>query len=253
MNRVIRSLLPKAIKPHRVMGGPLNGALMVTSWHDYPAGITGRTERRLLAWFQANAAPGQTWVDVGAHYGYTAIALSRCVGPTGRVFAFEPVIASAGCVAQARALNGLEQLTVMPLGLGPSDTIASLRLHTTRGMADRTIDASDGHWTETIQVARFDWLWPLINDGNDVIHGIKIDVQGMELDVLLGMRETLRRCRPKLIIEFHRGVDRAVAFDLLSAAGYSIDPVPIETSAASGSSTREILDDCSYEFVKRER
>ena len=36
---------------------------------------------------------------MGAHYGYTALALSRLVGEEGRVFAFEPVPETAGCLA----------------------------------------------------------------------------------------------------------------------------------------------------------
>jgi FkbM family methyltransferase len=171
------------------------------------------------------------------------------VGQKGRVFAFEPVTASAGCIAQTRRLNALSQLTVIPLGLGTPDTVASLRLPITRGMADRTIDTHDDSWCETIQTARFDWLWPHINAGDETIHGIKIDVQGMELEVLRGMQQILRREQPKLVIEFHRGVDRTAVFDLLNAAGYCTDAVPIEQGTQLASPASEVADDRSYEFV----
>ena len=72
----------------------LRGAWLVTSWHDYPAGLAGRTERALLEWFAQNVHQGETWLDVGAHYGYTTIALGRLVGSHGRVFTFEPVPAT---------------------------------------------------------------------------------------------------------------------------------------------------------------
>ena len=68
----------------------------MTSWHDYPAAILGRTEGALLAYFAKHASSGETWLDVGAHYGYTAIALSKLVGGNGRVFAFEPMLNTAG-------------------------------------------------------------------------------------------------------------------------------------------------------------
>jgi FkbM family methyltransferase len=248
VNRLVRTLLPRKIRPRRILGGPLRGARIVTSWHDYPAGIVGLTEGPLLDWFRRNVYIGQTWLDVGAHYGYTAIALSRRVGQNGRVFAFEPVTASAGCLAQARRLNGLSQLTIIPLGLGAPDTVACLRLPITRGMADRTIDPHHDTWCETIQTARFDWLWPHINAGNDTIHGIKIDVQGMELEVLSGMQEILRREQPKLVIEFHRGVDRGAVLDLLKAAGYCTDAVSIEPGSRPPAPTSDVADDCSYAF-----
>jgi hypothetical protein len=88
MNRRIKSylrtLLPRGIREHLILAGPLRGCRIVTSWHDYPVAITGRTERPLLDWFTQNVKPEETWLDIGAHYGYTAIALSRLVGAAGR-------------------------------------------------------------------------------------------------------------------------------------------------------------------------
>ena len=86
----IRRFMPRSVRPHRILAGRLRGYRIVTSWHDYPGAILGRTERPLLDWFDGHVRPGETWLDVGAHYGYTAIALSRLVGPQRRVFAFEP-------------------------------------------------------------------------------------------------------------------------------------------------------------------
>ena len=241
---VLRPWLPKKLRPHRVLSGPIRGARIVTSWHDYPAGISGVTESPLIAWFGQHVAAGATWLDVGAHYGYTAIALSRLVGRDGRVFAFEPMRETADCIAQTRRLNDLSQLTVVPYGLGRPDTAASVALPTVRGMADRTIMGQ--HRLETIEVARFDWLWPQINDGNPVVHGIKIDVQGMELEVLTGMERTLVVHKPLLVIELHRGVDRVALLDLLHSVGYSLPAMPVQPTA--GESTPLLLDDRSYVF-----
>ena len=224
---------------------------MVTSWHDYPAGLTGRTERHLLTWFQREVTAGDTWLDIGAHYGYTAIALSKLVGSAGRVFAFEPVTATAGCVAQTRRLNKLSQLTVVPVGLGQPESLASVSLPLTRGMADKTIGSTAGPWTESLQIARFDWLWPIINAGRDAVDGVKIDVQGMELDVLRGMEQFLRRHRPKLVIEFHRGADRIAILDLLGGVGYGRQPVAIEPQV--GNLSEQLLDDRSYAFERAGR
>src|SRR4051794_36257605 len=98
----IRRFLPTSVRTHRILAGPLKGAAIQTSWHDYPGAILGTTEKPLVDWFSRNVSPGETWIDVGAHYGYTAIALSRLVGSAGRVVAFEPVLATAGCVARTR-------------------------------------------------------------------------------------------------------------------------------------------------------
>ena len=223
----------------------------MTSWHDYPAGLMGRTERHLLAWFQQEVRAGDTWLDVGAHYGYTAIALSRLVGTAGRVFAFEPVTATAGCVAQTRRLNNLSQLTVVPLGLGEPESLRTVTLPLTRGMADKTFDSADGPWLESLQIARFDWLWPIINAGRDAVDGIKIDVQGMELDVLSGMEKLLRSHQPKLVVEFHRGADRTAILDLLDGVGYRRQPAAIEPQ--TGDLSEQLLDNRSYGFTRAAR
>src|SRR5262245_14671969 len=215
----VRHFLPRSMRRHSILAGPLRGASIYTSWHDYPGAILGTTERPLLDWFRRNVLRGETWIDVGAHYGYTAIALCRLVGPAGRVVAFEPVISTAGCVARTRELNRLTQLQVVPLGLAACVAVETRRIPLVRGMADSTISRAD--WEEPISVASFDTVWRLLCEQNPAVHGVKIDVQGMELEVIEGMWHTLRSQHPKLIVEFHKGVDRCRAIELLSECGYS--------------------------------
>lgn len=234
MNKTLRffarSCLPHSIRNHRIWSGPLRGERIVTSWHDYPAAILGRTEGPLLDWFKKYVRTGETWLDVGAHYGYTAIALSRLVGKKGRVFAFEPMVGTAGYVSQTRQLNGFPQLIVLPLGLAAPETLQIKQLPVTRGMVDSTLSKDEGkkEWQEIILVARFDWLWPQICGQNERIDGVKIDVQGMEIEVMQGMLETLRLQKPKLLVEIHSGVNRQELLDLIEAAGYLRQAMPIE-------------------------
>jgi FkbM family methyltransferase len=246
MTQVLRALLPRTIRPRRIMAGPLRGTWLVTSWHDYPAGLTGRTERALLAWFAQHVRRGETWLDVGAHYGYTTFALGRLVGTQGRVFTFEPVPATAGCVDQGRALNALPHVAVVPLGLGNVETMAFRRLALTRGMADSTLSEASSQWFVNAGFARFDWLWPALHGGNDAIHGVKIDVQGMELETLDGMREALARWRPRIVLELHTGVSRDAVLALLRGLGYSSDAAAIEP--VRGERTPQFLDNHSYAF-----
>ena len=240
----LRAWLPRSIRRHRILAGPLRGQWIVTSWHDYPAAITGRTERPLLDWFAANVKPGETWLDVGVHYGYTAIALSGLVGRQGRVFAFEPMLSTTGYLAQTRLLNQLPQMIVLPLALATPPSLELKRLPTVRGMVDSTIQR--GEWTETILVTRFDWLWPQICGAQERIDGVKIDVQGMEIEVLRGMSDLLKSFKPKLVVEIHHGVDRSELLDLVEALGYLRRGIPIEP--VKGEFEPQYLDDKSYAF-----
>ena len=64
--------------------------------------------------------------------------------------------------------------------------------------------------------------------------------------MLEGMRHTLSGHKPKVIVEFHAGVDRRAIVDLLASCGYRGTGEPIEPEAAGSSS---YADDKSYAFL----
>jgi FkbM family methyltransferase len=232
VKRLLRAALPAATRSHRIWSGPLKGCQLVTSWRDYPAAIFGYTEGPLLRWLARHAVRGETWLDVGAHYGYTALALSRLVGEEGRVFAFEPVPETAGCLAATRARNGLEQLTVLPLGL--SDVpLSVLDVAVVRGMAEHARPVPGQR--SAIVTAALDGIWDSVSRGRRAIHGVKVDVQGMEGQVLAGMRGLLREFRPRLVVEFHAGVDPGPAIEMLDALGYRLPGEPLGGPAEDAS------------------
>ncbi len=201
---------------------------IVTSWHDYPAAILGYTERKLTDWLLVNARPGETWLDVGANCGYTSLALSRAVGPQGRVFAFEPALTTAACLERTARANRLDQLVALPFALSAATRPVVSRFATERGMIDSQLP-SDGRVEMTAIIAvGLDAIWDGIADGNPAVHGIKIDVQGMELEALRGMRRILSRHRPKIVLEIHRDVSRDDVLGLLEYCGYLLDMEPID-------------------------
>ncbi|MBV8845192.1 MAG: FkbM family methyltransferase [Bryobacterales bacterium] len=240
----IRRLLPKRYTAHHIISGPLQGLRIVTSWNDYPSAILGYNEKALLHWFGSNARTGETWLDIGSHYGYTAMAMARLVGETGRVFAFEPMLSTAGCISRSIAINRLRQVTIVPMALGSPSEMEIRRISTVRGMADSTLNG--GQNEAAIFVASFEWLWPRICGGDSHIDGVKIDVQGMEIEVVRGMTTTLKLWRPKLALEVHAGVDREVLLALLEGCGYTRNATPIEPVA--GETSAQYLENRSYEF-----
>ncbi len=240
LRETIRAFLPRRIRAHTIRRGPLRGARLHTSWHDYPGAILGTTEASLLAWFARHVKSGETWLDVGAHYGYTSIALAKLVGARGRVFAFEPVAATAACIARTRELNQLSQLRVVPVGLSSDPEIARHSLPLSRGMANSIGSPTAPH--AEIPAVSLDSMWESLSEGDPPIHGVKIDVQGMEAEALSGMRNLLCQWHPKLVVEFHRGVERPRVVDLIAGCGYAPTPMPIQAGP------NEIEDDKSYAF-----
>jgi FkbM family methyltransferase len=194
-----------------------------------------------LAWFRNNVNPGETWLDVGAHYGYTAIALAELVADSGRVYAFEPSITTAGYLTRTRILNNLPQITVVPFGLGEAGDLRIVSVSVDRGMANHAFGGPHG---EDIYLIGLDQLWRTL--GGHPVHGVKIDVQGMELQTLTGMSATLAKHHPKLVIEFHAGIARQPILDLLGEIGYRLPGSPVEPQATV--ITTEYADNHSYAF-----
>jgi FkbM family methyltransferase len=242
--KVIRRLLPKYQRTYRIIGGPIRGMKIVTSIHDYPAAILGYSEKPLLDWFTKNIQQGETWLDIGAHYGYTAIALCNLVGSSGKVYAFEPMFKTVGCLSQTRQANHFSQMTVVPFALDDSRNMSKEISPVVRGMVDRTLSHTGSVLMESFFQCSLDWLWPQIDGGK--IDGIKIDVQGMEIMVLRGMKEILKKNQPKLVVEIHKRVDREEFLSMISESGYSIYAYPIEPGEDKEDPL--YLDDHSYYF-----
>jgi len=137
-----------------------------------------------------------TVVEVGANIGSHTVALANLVGPTGRVLAFEPQRAIFQILCANVALNGLDQVEAhwMAVGAAPGEvTIARLNMRVEQNFGGYSI--TPGQQGDTVPLRTVDSF------GLPACHLIKIDVEGMEADVIRGASETLRRCGPMVFCE----------------------------------------------------
>jgi FkbM family methyltransferase len=165
--------------------------------------LLGTLEPELQLAFETFLQPGMTLYDIGANVGFFSVVGARLVGSTGRVLAFEPVDSTA---AQARAnagRNAFAHVTVEATAVGDRDGRALFafsgdsnwgRLASVHG----TPGAPLGHGE--VRITRLDSFRTRGGPPPDVI---KIDVEGGEVEVLEGARETLRAARPILFIDLH--------------------------------------------------
>ncbi len=163
--------------------------------------------------------PGDTAVDVGANVGFYTLLFARLVGPTGSVYAFEPM---DGDGLQANVdLNGYHQVTVQRVAVGAAPGLVSI------GRPPEAEGASSGMWRrgadvdarEVEQIALDDYL------GVRHVRLVKIDVEGMEPDVLAGLSRTLAEGRvDALVAEMHEHLldDPQRVLDPLAAAGFRL-------------------------------
>jgi len=147
---------------------------------------------------------GDVFVDVGANRGYFAIPLAKLVGSAGQILAFEPAVDAADQLRMhARADGLLDRITIHELALGSEDGSGVLRgdPEQPEDSTKRSLVISDGLAVAEVPIRSFDGL---VDSGavdlSKGIHAVKIDVEGAEMHVLSGMRRSLQRHRPRMVI-----------------------------------------------------
>jgi FkbM family methyltransferase len=163
-------------------------------------GVHEPEETRLL---ESILSPGMTVLDIGANVGYFSVLASRAVGPTGKVFAFEPEPRNYELLRGNIAGNAARNVT--PVACAVSNGTKPLRLYRDRGnFGAHTLNAMN------IQTAANGYVdVPCITldgfaeqygiDGVDVV---KMDVQGAEGQVFEGGEKLLRASNVKMLVEY---------------------------------------------------
>ena len=158
----------------------------------------------LLSLLTEVLAEGDVFVDVGANAGYFALPIAKVVGRRGHVFAFEPAPDVAEELRRAARKEGVGAwMTVLEFALGSEDGSTSLRADPRypEDSTKRSLFLSEGPRVADVPVRSFDGLVALgVVDVAAGIHAVKIDVEGGEMHVLSGMRRTLERARPRMIV-----------------------------------------------------
>lgn len=191
-------------------------------------------EYRFVTWnqaeydaFRAAVHPGAVALDVGANVGAYTLLLGQWARPGGRVFAFEPAPEAFDGLTRHVALNGLgDQVTPVRAAAAATTGTATLAVDGLSG-ANRLDGSAGGERVRTVTLDDFcrrEGITPSF---------IKIDVEGAELDVLRGARETIRRAgdRLALFVEMHptiwreTGIAAADVQAELAAQGLRADPL----------------------------
>lgn len=134
-------------------------------------------------------------IDIGANIGSHTIAYAKKVGLTGNVFAYEPNPEAFKCLVY----NMKELVNVFEFPFAIGNTIGSIDViqeNENLGMA-YVKESKNG-------IAIITTLDKEMKDIQKVDF-IKIDVEGFEIDVLKGARETILKFNPVMLIEVNEG------------------------------------------------
>jgi len=154
--------------------------------------------------FRSAVGRGAVVLDIGANVGAYTLMFASWAGPAGRVFAFEPAPdARAGLLTHLR-LNRLDdRVEISDAAMSSRVGRASFALHPSGGASSLRVQSVDRARVIDVPAETIDHFCEARQLRPTVI---KIDVEGAELDVLRGGRETLARPGLEVFVEFHPAV-----------------------------------------------
>lgn len=175
---------------------------------------------------------GDVVFEIGANYGQYSRVLSRLVGKTGQIHAFEPALITYDLLARNVRLLRLTNVEAHRVAL--SDQIGNNKLHTpikregVFGVAVASLapDETLPTVSETIEMDTLDHF--VSTRGINKVALLRCDVEGAEFSVLQGGKKVLSDARPAILMEVHP--------NMLSRWGKSVEDL------------ERLLKDLSYAF-----
>jgi FkbM family methyltransferase len=171
-------------------------------------------------WKHFKPKRGEIFIDIGAHVGKYTLQVATIVGNEGLVIALEPHPENWQVLLKAISLNKLRNIVVLNVAAWERDCKLNIFIgdesghHSAkqnRGLGYIEVEArAVDNIVEELNLKRVDWL--------------KIDVEGAELEVLKGLKNTLTKYAPKVIVEV-RDENLKAMLEFMENCGYTVMPI----------------------------
>ena len=190
--------------------------------------LNGVYEEKSTCFLSSQIKNGMTILDIGADIGYYTLLFAKNVGSKGKVYSFEPIPRAKWYLDRNILMNGLNNVRTFNFALFDKSGQVCLE----NPFVKSKINPSKEKLSRNdiiVEMKMFD-KWKL-KEGIDNVDFVKLDVEGAELNVLRGMKNTLKKQHPKLLIEIHTHQLKDFGFfpsdiiEFLSELGYKFEPV----------------------------
>lgn len=244
---------PDRVLPPYLDGILPNGCTITCRMSDYV---------QFMAWFYGVYEPAESYifnalvkpemivVDAGANFGQYTLLAATSVGALGHVHCFEPYPGNMDSLLLNVQRNGLsDRCSTNCCALWSRDGSLSLsppapehlRTYKTNNGAYRVSENLPGPSSSSSEVGCITLDSYVERESIEKIDFIKIDVEGAELDVLSGARNTLMQWKPLILMEVNEtalawhGRTSSELFTLMTSLGYQWSPIGDVPSSGSQS------------------
>lgn len=207
------------VRPRRILRGLAAGCTIVVSPAENLGYLLGVSEGHLQRAIRKYVKTGETVYDIGANIGYVSLSLSQRVGPSGKVYAFEPLPENLTLLRRAVSLSHKDNIAILDCAASDAKGTSSIRTTDNRSMASLVWHQNDPSARE--YVIRTEAIDEMVDSGALPLPSfVKIDVEGTEGFVIRGMKRTIAAALPVIFIECSE-MGRESTWQTLTKAGYN--------------------------------
>lgn len=141
--------------------------------------------------------PGDTVVDIGANVGHYTLKMAKLVGPSGRVFGFEPISRTFDLLSSNVVFGGFSNVSLFNCAI--TDRLAEVAFSVPEGNYYQSHLSQDGDW-KVMGYPLSCFMPPL-----DTVSFLKIDAEGCDEEIVLGASEYVNSVRPIVMVEVTGG------------------------------------------------
>jgi len=156
------------------------------------------------------AKPGMTVFDVGAHAGYFTMMLSRIVGKSGRVFAFEANPENVAILRKHIRINQLRNINIIEAAV--ADRNGEVRFSGSGCLGYEGQISDSGRRIPAVKLD--DFPTPDL---------LKMDIEGAEILAFAGATRILSELRTKILVAVHEGGPIAKIPTILTSHTYKLE------------------------------
>jgi FkbM family methyltransferase len=195
---------------------PAGARLFVPSDPHFFGFILGTHECHIADLLLTSVRPGDICIDIGANIGYFTMIMARLAGRTGKVFAYEPVPENFAILKKNAEIASRDGAPVTTINAAVSERSGPMRIvRREYSTYHQVVPENEAAGADSISGVCLDDELPRLAL-NSAVSFLKIDVEGHELSVLRGLRESLRLGRiRRIVVEVSPGADVAEIEDIL--------------------------------------